>query len=195
MGRILHDDKLIRLCEVDDLSIKIARGDGARWAVGIVEHEQLGSATNVGRDGDQVGVKAVLFAQRQPVDFPSIVLRVRAGDRIAGYRHEGYIARVDEDGRKHGQGRLGADRVIDFCNGVEGNAENPRHELGGGVLERLDTVVRVAPVFELIDPALSVSRTSGSAMSSFSPIPKSRSRRSGWACSAARLARLIFSNL
>ena len=57
-------------------------------------------------------------------------------------------------GRQHGQGRLGADGVVDLRDRVERDAEDLLHEAGGGFLEGGDAVVGVAAVFELVDLAL-----------------------------------------
>ena len=59
-----------------------------------------------------------------------------------------------------------------------------------------DAVVGVAAVLGLVD-LLGHARGGrlAAAISSFSPMPKSSSCRSGWSASAFRLARLIFSNL
>ena len=94
-------------------------------------------------------------------------------------------------GGQHRQGRLGADGVVDLRGRVERDAEDLLHEAGRGFLEGRDAVVGVAAVFELVDLALErLARTSGSAMSSFSPMPKSSRRRSGWAASDGSLGPL-----
>src|SRR5207244_4156337 len=133
--------------EVDHLLVELGGGGGAGRAVGVVDDQELGAAADVGRDRLQVGVEAVLLAQRQPVDLAAVVGGVGAGDGVAGHGHQGDVAGVDEAGRQHGQGRLGADAVVDLGHRVEGDAELPVHEGGGSVLERLDAVVRVAAVF------------------------------------------------
>src|SRR5260370_660827 len=74
VGGVLHDDNLVRTSEVDDLAVESARGDCPGWAVGIVEHEQFGPATNVGRDRAKLWIEAILFPQRQPINLASVVL-------------------------------------------------------------------------------------------------------------------------
>ena len=64
--------------------------------------------------------------------------------------------------------------LISFS-GIERDVEDLLHEVGGDFLEGGDAVVGIAAVFELVDLRLATSRTSGSAMSSFSPMPKSSS--------------------
>src|SRR5262249_20843555 len=102
----------------------------------------------------KIGIKAILFAQRQVVDFAAVVLRVRAGDGVAGDGHERNVAGVNEAGRQHGQGGLGADGVIDLRLRIEGNAKDLLHEAGGRLFEGSDTIVGIAPVFQLVDLAL-----------------------------------------
>ncbi len=151
VGCVLHDDNLVRTSEVDDLAVESARGDCPGRAVGIVEHEQFGTVTNVGRNRAKLWIEAALFAQRQPINLASVVLSVRPGNRIAGHRHERHVSRINKSSRQHGQGRLGSDRMVDFLGRVERDAENLLHEDGCGLLERLNTVVGVAPVLQLID--------------------------------------------
>ena len=73
----------------------------------------------------QVGIEAVLLQQRQLVDLAAVIARVRAGDGIAGHGHQRDVAGIDEHGRQHRQGRLGADGVIDLRDRVERDAEDP----------------------------------------------------------------------
>ena len=87
-------------------------------------HQQLGAPADVGGDGGQIGIEAVLLAQRQIVDFAAVVGGVRAGDGIAGHGHQRDVAGIDEHGRQHGQGRLGADGVVDLRGRVERDAED-----------------------------------------------------------------------
>src|SRR5205085_5543199 len=127
---------------------------GPGRAVGVVEDQQLGAAADVGRDGGQVGVEAVLGPQGQVVDLTAVVAGVGAGHGVAGHGHEGDVAGVDEGGREHGQGRLGTDGVVDLGGRVELDAEGPLHEGGGGLLEGGDAVVGVAAVLRLVHLAL-----------------------------------------
>ena len=91
---------------------------------------------------------------------------------------------------------LRADAVVDLRRRVELDAEVPLHEPGGRLLERRDAVVGVAAVLGPVDLARPSPRgRAPAAISSFSPMPKSISCRSGCSASAFRLARLIFSNL
>ena len=72
----------------------------------------------------EIGKEAVLLAERQVVDLAAVVFGVRAGDGIAGHGHERDVAGIDEAGRQHGQGGLGADGVVDFRHRVESDAED-----------------------------------------------------------------------
>src|SRR5262245_690814 len=83
VGRILDNHDLVGQGEVNDLTIEVARGNGSGWAVRIVDDQELGPLADVGRNRSEVGVKAVLGAQRQLVNFAAVVARVRAGDGIA----------------------------------------------------------------------------------------------------------------
>ena len=100
------------------------------------------------------GKKPLLLEQRQIVDLAAVIFGVRAGDGVAGHGHEGDVAGIDEAGRQHGQGGLGADGVVDFGFGIERDAEDLLHEIGGRFLEGGDAVVGVAAIFEPVDLAL-----------------------------------------
>ena len=79
---------------------------------------------------------------------------------------------------------------------IELDVELPLHEAGGRLLERGDAVVGVAAVLRLVDLlGHHAADRLAAAISSFSPMPKSTSFRSGCSARAFRLARLIFSNL
>ena len=86
----------LRVGEVDDALVEVARRDRPGRAVRVVDDQQLRPLLDVGRDAVEVGKEAVLLQQRQLVDLAAVVLRVRAGDRVAGHGHQRDVAGVDE---------------------------------------------------------------------------------------------------
>ena len=86
VGRVLHDDDLVLLGEVDHAVVEVARRDRAGRAVRVVDDQQLGASLHVGGNAVEVGKEAVLAQQRQAVDLAAVVARVRAGDGIARAR-------------------------------------------------------------------------------------------------------------
>ncbi len=149
--RVLHDDDVVRAREVDDLLVEVHRGDAAGRAVRVVQHEQLRAPADVGGDAVEVGEVVVLRKERQAMDVAAVVLRVRAGDRVTGDRHERHVTRVDEAGRDHGERGLRADAVVHLGRGIERHAEEALHEARGGFLEGGDPVVGIAAVLGLRD--------------------------------------------
>ena len=85
--------------------------------------------------------------------FAAKILRVRAGHGIARHGHQRHVARIDERGRQHGQGRLRADAVIHLGGRIKLDAETPLHQSGRGLLKLANAIVGVATVGRLIDLA------------------------------------------
>jgi len=151
MCGVLHDHQAMPPGEIDHAVVKVAGGDRAGRAVGIVQHQQLRAAEDVRRDGGQVGQESVLGPQRQAKDLAAVVAGVRAGDWVTGDGHQGDVAGVNEDRRQHRQGGLGADRVIDFRHRIELHTQRAAHEPRGSVFEGLDAVIGVAAVLGTVD--------------------------------------------
>ena len=76
---------------------------------------------------------------------------MRAGHRITGNGHERDVAGIDETGRQHGQGGLGANAVIHFAGRVQFHAEHAVHEMSHRLFEFQDPIVRVTAVLRLAD--------------------------------------------
>ena len=85
------------------------------------------------------------------MDFAAVVLRVRAGHRVARHGHQSDVAGIDETRRQHRQRRFAADAVIDFRGRIKLYVELAGHETGDGLAERRDAVVGVTPVFRPVN--------------------------------------------
>ena len=146
MGGVLYDHHAVPVGEVDHPLVELAGGGLAGGAVGVAEDEHLRLGEHVGGDAVEVGKEVVLRDEWQPVNDAAIPTGGGAGDRIAGYRHQGDIARVDERRGEHRVGRLRPDAVVDLGDWVEGHAKLLLHEGSGGLLEGGDPIVGVAAV-------------------------------------------------
>ena len=149
--RVLDHHDFVLHRKVDDTGIKLASRHLACRAVGIVDHQQLRAAADIGRYRVEIRQKIVRGQQRQAMDFAAVVLGVRARDRIAGHGHERHVARIDERRGQHGQGGLRADAVVDLLLRIEFDLELALHEAGGGLLEGGNAVVGITAVLRLVD--------------------------------------------
>ena len=93
----------------------------------------------------------MLGQQRQFVHRSAIIACVRASHGISGHGHQRDVAGIDETGRQHGQGGLGADAVIHFARRVQVHAEAATHEVSDRLFELEYPVVRVTAVLRLAD--------------------------------------------
>src|SRR5262249_44885078 len=106
VGRVLDHDDFVGPGERNYAAVEVASCDGARGAVGVIEHQQFRPAADVGGDGVEVGEKAILLPQGKVVDVAAVIASVGPGDRIPWHSHECDVAGVDKGGRQHGEGWL-----------------------------------------------------------------------------------------
>jgi hypothetical protein len=106
-----------------------------------LRYQKLRPIQILARDRVKVGKEAVTLEERKAHDAPAEVIRVGAQDRIAWYRHERDVPRVDEGQRKKGKGALRADAMDDLTPGIDpGNAKLTLKVTGGRDLKLLDAL-------------------------------------------------------
>ena len=145
-------------------AIKVARGHLARSGCSdSTAPAAWPAAARRPESTSRSGRKSFSAISGSAMDRAAVILRVRAGHRIARHGHQRDVARIDERGRQHGQRGFRADAVIDFRGRIEPHAEIALHEPRDRFLIGGDAVVGVAAVFGPVDLGGQCGRGSGRA--------------------------------